>query len=105
MRIDLEDKDIQMIAAMAAAEVVKALSPLFAKAQAQDDPLLTVEDCAAYLKVSTAWIYKRTALREMPFVKLGRLVMFRRSELDAWIKRQGRMPQILDLKATLKVAE
>lgn len=104
MRFELEESDIQKIANMAASQVALVLKPLLSKAMDQEDPLLTVEDCAAYLHVSNAWIYKRTALKEMPHVKMGHLLMFRRSELDAWIERKGRMPQLQDLRARLKVA-
>jgi excisionase family DNA binding protein len=46
---------------------------------------LDVEQAADYLNVGPRWIYERTAAGTIPVKRLGRLLRFRRSDLDAWV--------------------
>lgn len=94
MRIELDSEDINAIAIQVTAEVLKALRPIVGKVQPAEDTLMKVEECAAYLKVRPQWLYKRTQLKEIPYVKLGRFIMFKKREVDAWIERAGKMPQL-----------
>lgn len=105
MRLELEKDDIAAIAAEVTAQVLAALKPLLASGAPAEDTLLTVEECAAYLRVEPGWIYKRTQGKEIPYVKLGRFCMFKRSEVDAWIQREGRVPQCADLAGTLRAVK
>lgn len=43
--------------------------------------LLTVDEAAAYLQVSTSWLRKRVAARAVPCVRLGRSVRFSSDDL------------------------
>ena len=56
------------------------------------EPLLTVEEVAEYLKVSAGSIYNRVSKGEIPFVKIGTSVRFRRSEIDRWVEEQAGRP-------------
>lgn len=47
--------------------------------------LLTVEDAATYIAVSTSTLYGWVWQRKIPFVKVGRALRFDRSDLDAYI--------------------
>ncbi|HLE17578.1 MAG TPA: helix-turn-helix domain-containing protein [Syntrophales bacterium] len=94
MRIDLDQEDIQAIAAQVTAEVLKAIKPIVGKGQPTEDTLMTVDECAVYLRVKPQWLYKRTQLKEIPYVKLGRFVMFKKIEVDQWVDREGKMPQL-----------
>jgi excisionase family DNA binding protein len=49
------------------------------------DPLLTAEEVAGLLQVSTAWVYAQTRAKRMPHVPLGRYVRYRRSAVLEWI--------------------
>lgn len=40
------------------------------------EPLWTVHEAAAYLKMSSSWLYKRVAEGAVPHVKLGNIVRF-----------------------------
>ena len=51
--------------------------------------LLTVEEAANYLRVPISWVYERTRTRSIPVRKLGRHVRIPRSELLAWIEKEG----------------
>ena len=54
--------------------------------------LLTRREAAAYLGVSaqTLAIWKCSGRVQLPFVKIGRLVKYRRSDLDAFIAHHWR---------------
>ncbi len=56
--------------------------------------LMTVDELASYLSISTGTIYNRVSKGEIPFVKVGAAVRFRRSEIDRWVEEQaGRVEQ------------
>lgn len=46
------------------------------------DPLLTVEEIAAYLKVKKSWIYEQVGKRAIPCKRIGKYLRFRISEVD-----------------------
>lgn len=52
-----------------------------------DSILLTRREAAAYLGVAeqTLAVWKCTGRRSLPFVKIGRLVRYRKADLDAFI--------------------
>jgi excisionase family DNA binding protein len=57
--------------------------------------LLTVSEVASLLRVPASWIYARTAdgsAEEIPHLKLGRHLRFRRGEVLMWIERHHRGP-------------
>lgn len=54
--------------------------------------LMTVEELADYLNLSAGTIYGWVARKEVPFVRAGRALRFRRDEVDQWIE-QGRQPK------------
>jgi excisionase family DNA binding protein len=49
------------------------------------DKLWTVKDLSEYLQAKTKTIYDWVHRREIPFVKVGRLVRFRPSEIEKWL--------------------
>ena len=61
--------------------------PLFERASAENDAaLLDVRQVAALLTCSTRHVYRLTDAGRMPRpVNLGRLVRWRRAEIEAWI--------------------
>jgi excisionase family DNA binding protein len=56
------------------------------------DRLLTVEDLARRLQVSAAWVRDHTTRKRprLPVVRVGKLLRFRREEIDKWIADQSR---------------
>ena len=57
------------------------------RARAQPSPLLSVKEAACYLKIAVWTLRHWVCQRKIPFVKLGRLVRFRQSDLDAYISK------------------
>ena len=52
------------------------------------EPLLTLEEAEALLKVPRSWLYDRTRKGKIPHLKLGKYLRFHREELLAWIEDQ-----------------
>jgi len=75
--------------------ILKGLTPPLGKI----DDLMSVESLGAYLGgVSLDWIYQRTAKNEIPFVKVGRLLKFRRTDIDRWLSARS-VPAVAPLSA------
>ena len=53
-----------------------------------DDPILTVRQVAEYLQLSKSKIYYLIQRRSIPFIRLGRNVRIRQSDLIKWLNHQ-----------------
>ena len=83
VEIELTHDDNQDIAAL----VVENLKPLLSSnGSRENDVIFDVPGLAAYLKVSTKWIYERTHLNEIPYFKIGGHLRFKKSTIDKWLK-------------------
>jgi excisionase family DNA binding protein len=54
------------------------------------EDLLTVSEIAAMLKVPVSWVYERTrrsGTGQIPHLKLGKYLRFRRSAVEKWLKQ------------------
>ena len=59
-----------------------------AQLEFKNKTMLTAEEAASYLGISKSYLYKLTMRRSIPFYKPeGKLVYFRRDELEAWLCR------------------
>jgi excisionase family DNA binding protein len=57
---------------------------------APDQPaLMTIEECARFLRISRTHCYTLAADGTLPTVRLGRSVRIRRDRLVAWLERQA----------------
>jgi len=77
---DLEDRIVQRI--------LKSLKPVLAKSKADNDTIFTVKTLSEYLGCKERWIRDRVYFKEIPFVKLGGLLKFKKSSIDKWIASQ-----------------
>lgn len=59
------------------------------KTPAQPDGWLTVGEAAEYLRCPKSRVYSLVSARRIPFVKDGSRTLFRRSELDSWLRVGG----------------
>jgi excisionase family DNA binding protein len=83
MQAHLDDEDIAKIVK----GVTEALRPLFeVRNESIGEEILDVEELSAYLKVPQTWIYERTHLKEIPYLKVGGKLRFRRREIEKWLK-------------------
>ena len=51
-----------------------------------ENDLLTKEDVEAYLRIGRRTLDRLIKAREIPFIKLGRRVLFRKTDIDAWLE-------------------
>ena len=58
-------------------------------APAREAGLMTVDEVAAYLRISRAKAYQLAADGTLPVVRLGRSVRVRRDRLDGWLDSQS----------------
>ncbi len=52
-----------------------------------DRDLLTAEEVAVRLRMTPAWVYAQTRRRQIPHLRLGRYVRYRREAIDEWIEQ------------------
>jgi excisionase family DNA binding protein len=53
-------------------------------------PLLTVDEAVHYLRISKNTIYGYTSKGRIPHIKQGKRLLFRKSQLDAWLNAKQR---------------
>ena len=58
------------------------------------EALCTAQEIAAYLSCSISTVRRLAADGKIPHYRLGKIVRFRRSEVDAWLAyyREGELP-------------
>lgn len=59
----------------------------FARVESADGCLLTADEVAAILRVPRSWVYSH--LSELPVIRLGRYVRFKRSEVERFLENRG----------------
>lgn len=51
--------------------------------------IMTVEECARYLKMSTSTIYKLSQEGKLPATKVGNQWRFRKTKIDQWLDERS----------------
>ncbi len=59
--------------------------------------LLTVEEVAEYLRVKVSTIYNWTHVEYIPHIKLGRVLRFRRDDIDKWLTKKTKKGRLIRL--------
>jgi excisionase family DNA binding protein len=94
---------LELVSAIAD-DVVTKLKPILIGMQSKptqvDDLMGVVELSKCLGGVSRDWIYQRTANNEIPFIKVGHLVKFRRSDIERWLAKQS-VPAVTPLSVSL----
>ncbi len=54
-----------------------------------ESAFMTVREVADYLKMRPLAIYRKVKRREIPFLKAGRSIRFRKDEVDRWLRWGG----------------
>lgn len=73
----------------------------------KEENYLTIQEASQFLGLKTNYLYKLTCLKEIPYLKYGRRVLFDMDDLKTW--KQSRLRRIpskgeLNSKAALYVA-
>jgi excisionase family DNA binding protein len=50
--------------------------------------LLDIHQAAEYLGMSHRWLYRNYQAEQIPHVRIGSRILFRRTDLDQWIARR-----------------
>ena len=48
--------------------------------------VMTVSEVAEYLRVNPQTVYRKAKAGELPAVRIGRAIRFRKAELEEWMK-------------------
>ena len=64
------------------------------KEELPQDDLMTVEIAAEYLRMSRSSIYQLTSRHELPFMKRGKRLYFKKEELRQWIEEGSNKPSL-----------
>ncbi len=62
-----------------------------------DDRWLSVDDVAKYLGIKRFTVYKWVQRLDLPARKIGRLLKFRKSEIDDWVENQSSIKRTKDM--------
>jgi len=82
MKALLEQEDIEKIAQA----VCEMLKPMLSNGKVENaDEIFDIKGLADYLKVSKQWIYERTHLKEIPYLKINGQLRFRKKDIDKWL--------------------
>jgi excisionase family DNA binding protein len=49
-------------------------------------PLLTVTELSEWLRIKSSTIRKKVCYGHIPHIKVGRRVLFRRTDIEAWLE-------------------
>jgi excisionase family DNA binding protein len=52
--------------------------------------LLSIEETSSYLNLKISKLRSMVFKKEIPFLKIGRLVRFEKTQLDQWLKQHRR---------------
>lgn len=62
-----------------------------------DEPLWTVAEVAAFLKVSRSFVYQACAAKTMPHVRVGAALRFDPATLRAWVRGEHSVTRVVTL--------
>jgi len=82
MQIKILDTD--ELEELIAERVVKALKPFLTEGKS-DDAIFDTVTIAEYLGVSDQWVRDRVKHKQIPYLKVGKFLKFRRKDIDRWL--------------------
>lgn len=69
--------------------------------KSEADSLLSIKEAATFLNLATPTLYGFTSKRIIPFIKRGKKLYFRRSELEQWLL-EGKKQSISQIAANIE---
>ena len=75
-------------------DVAKKIQPLLMinTQGEQNCGLLDVNALSEYLSVNKTWVYDRVKFNEIPYIKMGKYLRFKKKQIDRWIEEQAVKP-------------
>ena len=97
----IDHQELRELADMIIQGLAKILK-LHLEAKNKKDELFTVDSLTDYLHVTSQWVYKKVQHKEIPHIKKGGLLRFRKSAIDQALD-EGYIPEIKPHSRHLKV--
>lgn len=69
--------------------------------KSEGDALLSIKEASNFLNLATPTLYGFTSKRLIPFIKRGKKLYFRRSELEQWLE-EGKKKSISQIAANIE---
>ena len=79
----------------------KAMSEQTGKSETPKTEFLNLKEAAQYLNLANQTIYGLTSKNEIPFLKRGKKLYFKKSELENWIN-EGKRKSVAEIKKELE---
>jgi len=79
----------------------RALSEQAGKSEMAKTEFLNLKEAAKYLNLANQTIYGLTSKNEIPFLKRGKKLYFKKSELENWIN-EGKRKSVAEIKKELE---
>lgn len=99
MKTTFEKEDIEAVVE----GVVNRLKPVLLKMHNEkEDTIFDVKGLSDYLKVKPRWVYQRTSLKEIPYIKFNGTLRFSKKDVDRWLGSL-KIPAIYEYKSKLQV--
>lgn len=76
-------------------EELEQISERLRSLLSQEEQYLTIDGAAAFLKVARSRLYKFTMYKEIPYIKKGGILRFRKSDLVAWLESGSQPPIVI----------
>ena len=78
--------------------IKKILAEQTQKSSFADIEFLNINQASEYLNMAKQTIYALTSKRNIPFIKRGKKLLFRKSELETWLL-EGRKKTVKEIEA------
>ena len=62
--------------------------------------ILDIDELSEYLKIKKSTLYSKVERKEIPYYKIGHLIRFKKSDIDAWMEESK--VETLDLQERVK---
>jgi len=68
----------------------------FEKEEPMAEEIMTIEECAKYLKTSVSTIYRLAQQGKIPATKVGNQWRFQKKKIDEWLEKGGNLKKRRD---------
>jgi len=75
-------------------ELAKKIGPLLSAHTSEEKEcgLFDVEALSKYLNVNKTWVYDRVKFNDIPYIKMGKYLRFKKPRIDRWLEKQSVKP-------------
>ena len=80
--------------------ISKAIKEQSQKEAFPANPILSIDEASKYLNLAKQTLYAFTSKREIPFLKRGKKLYFRKADLELWLM-EGKKKSIFEIKKDL----